>query len=126
VSGEVAAEGDYLQVPHAYWAAEMQDWADLPTKAVPLIALSLQDDFPLPLDRGPHRYGLSRDTIRTGLRGLLTRGFLRVRSFRKPHRYPRRDTRSSAATPWRVDFVYLGESYEVRPAVFYKSITRGW
>jgi hypothetical protein len=82
-TNEVAAEGDYFPLPHTYWAAGMQEWADLPTKAVLLIALSLPDDFVLPLDRGPQWYGLSRDTIRTGLRGLLTRGFLRMRSFRK-------------------------------------------
>lgn len=79
-----AAEGDYFRLPHLYWDASMQDWSDLPTKAVLIIALSLSDDFLLPLDRGPQWYGVSKDTLRTGLRGLTTRGFLRTRSFRKP------------------------------------------
>lgn len=79
-----AAEGDYFKIPHAYWDAGMQDFSDLPTKAVLIIALSLSDDFLLPLDRGPEWYGISKDTLRTGMRGLTTRGFLRTRSFRKP------------------------------------------
>lgn len=77
-------EGDYFRLPHAYWATGLQEWADLPMKAVLLIALSLRDDFILPLDRGPQWYGLSKDTLRTGLRGLLTRGFLEMQQHRKP------------------------------------------
>ncbi len=73
-----AAEGDYFHLPHSYWTAGMQDLADLPTKAVLLIALSLSDGFLLPLDKGPRWYGISKDTVRTGLRGLLSRGFLEV------------------------------------------------
>jgi hypothetical protein len=81
--GDRQAEGDYFRFPHAYWSADLQDWADLPTKAVILIALSLRDDFILPLDRGPQWYGISKDTLRSGLRGLQTRGFLSVRQRRK-------------------------------------------
>jgi hypothetical protein len=78
-----APEGDYFHLPYAYWQADMQDWADLPMKAVLLIALSLPREFLLPLDHGRRWYGLSRDTLRTGLRGLSTRGFLDMRLVKK-------------------------------------------
>jgi hypothetical protein len=83
-TADTPAEGDYFRIPYAYWNADIQDWADLPTKAVLLIALSLQDDFLLPLDQGSRWYGLSKDSVRTGLRGLMTRRFLTVRTRRKP------------------------------------------
>lgn len=82
-SADDPPEGDYFHVPHAYWQAGMQDWADLPTKTVLLIALSLQNDFLLPMDKAPAWYGISKDTARTGLRSLLARGFLTVRTIDK-------------------------------------------
>lgn len=77
-------EGDYFALPHAYWRTGMQEWADLPTKAVLLISASLQDGFLLPREQGARWYGVSPDTIRTGLRGLQTRSFLSFQSFTKP------------------------------------------
>lgn len=81
--GNLPPEGNYFSLPHAYWEADLQEWADLPTKAMLLIALSLSDDFLLPLDKAPVWYGISKDTARSGLRGLLTRGFLTVRTLPK-------------------------------------------
>jgi hypothetical protein len=48
----------------------------LPAKAVLLIARSLQDDFILPTEKGKDWYGLSRDTMRKGLRDLRLYGLL--------------------------------------------------
>jgi hypothetical protein len=71
------AEGDYFRLPHAYWAAGLQDRIDLPTKAVLLIALSRpEDDFILPHDHASRWYGISTDSLRQGLRQLQLLGFL--------------------------------------------------
>lgn len=48
-----------------------------------LIALSLRDDFVLPTERGAQWYGLSRDTVRKGLRDLRLLGLLAFREERK-------------------------------------------
>jgi len=47
-------EGDYFHVPYAYWEGHFPDRLDLSGKTVLLIALSLKDDFVLPLEHGSH------------------------------------------------------------------------
>ncbi len=82
--GETPPDGDYFMLPHAYWRAGMQDWVDTRSKAMLLIALSLGDNFIMPLASVHDWYGLSRDSARAGLRGLRGRGFLDVHERQKP------------------------------------------
>jgi hypothetical protein len=83
--GEQGAEdrGHYFKLPHAYWQGNFHNRIGLPAKAVLLIALSLRDDFLLPTERGAQWYGLSRDTVRKGLRDLRLLGLLAMREERK-------------------------------------------
>lgn len=46
-------EGDYLRFPHVYWTGGFYRRLDLAGKTVLLIALSLQDDFILPVEHAP-------------------------------------------------------------------------
>jgi hypothetical protein len=74
------AEGDYFNLPHAYWKAGLPDRIDLPTKAVLLIALSRPtDDFILPIEHASRWYGMSPDSLSLGLRQLQLLGFLAMR-----------------------------------------------
>jgi hypothetical protein len=77
-------EGFYFKLPHAYFSAGYPDRMGLAAKAVLLISLSLEDDFVLPLDHAPRWYGLSRDSVKTGLKTLRLLGLLDARSQRKP------------------------------------------
>lgn len=83
--GEQGTEdrGHYFKLPHAYWRGNFHNRIGLPAKAVLLIALSLRDDFILPTERGADWYGLSRDTVRRGLRDLRLIGLLDRRELRK-------------------------------------------
>lgn len=83
--GEQGAEerGHYFKLPYSYWRLNIHNRIGLPAKAVLLIALSLRDDFILPTERGAAWYGLSRDTVRKGLRDLRLLGFLAMREVRK-------------------------------------------
>lgn len=76
-------EGFYFKLPHSYFALGYPDRMGLPAKAMLLIALSLEDDFILPIDHAPRWYGLSRDSVKTGLQTLRLLGLLDVRSERK-------------------------------------------
>jgi len=76
-------EGNYFKLPYAYWQGNFHNRMDLPAKAVLLIALSLQDDFLLPTKQGAAWYGISRDTVRKGLRILLLLGILEMHEVRK-------------------------------------------
>jgi hypothetical protein len=78
-----ADRGHYFKLPHAYWYGNFHNRLGLPAKAVLLIALSLKDDFLLPTDRGGEWYGLSRDTLRKGLRDLRLYGLISMRTERK-------------------------------------------
>lgn len=78
-----ADRGHYFKLPYAYWKGNFHNRIGLPGKAVLLIALSLRDDFILPTERGAHWYGLSRDTMRKGLRDLRLLGLLSMRELRK-------------------------------------------
>jgi hypothetical protein len=77
-------EGNYFKLPHAYWEANYLNRMGLPAKAVLLIALSLQDDFLLPTEQGAKWYGISRDTVRKGLRILRLLNLLDVQEVPKP------------------------------------------
>ena len=83
VAGASDVVGDYFKVPYAYWRGGFQDRIDLSSKAVLLVALSLQDDFILPLDHGAKWYGISRDSMGTGLRTLRALGVLSMRVERR-------------------------------------------
>lgn len=74
-----ADRGHYFKLPHSYWEGNFHNRLSLPAKAILLIALSLQDDFLLPTERGRDWYGLSRDTVRKGLRDLRLPGLLVMR-----------------------------------------------
>jgi hypothetical protein len=76
-------EGNYFKLPYDYWRGNFHNRMGLPAKAVLLIALSLQDDFLLPTKQGAKWYGLSRDTVRKGLRTLRLLGVLDMREMRK-------------------------------------------
>jgi hypothetical protein len=78
-----ADRGHYFKLPYSYWEGNFHNRLGLPAKAVLLIALSLQDDFVLPTEKGKDWYGLSRDTIRKGLRDLRLHGLLSVHEERK-------------------------------------------
>jgi hypothetical protein len=67
---------DYFKLPYAYWIDGWSEQLDLPATAVLLIALSLPSTFVLPQHRGAEWYGLSRDTLRRGLRTLSSHGLL--------------------------------------------------
>ncbi len=72
----------YMKLPFAYWTAP-ESWHrqfDLPTKAMLLIALSLEDNFILPYDRAKAWYGISADTAERGLRALRRAELLSARS----------------------------------------------
>lgn len=70
---------DYFKLPYSFW---FDDWGrrlDLPAVAVLLIALSLPHTFALPQEHGGDWYGLSRDTIRRGIRTLRRQELLSMR-----------------------------------------------
>lgn len=80
---------DYFKVSHGYWLDGWSQRLELPGKAVLLIALSLPKSFTLPQELGGTWYGLSRDTIRRGLRELIAHDLLDVRTtFKKAPRSP--------------------------------------
>ena len=71
-------EGNYFKLSYDYWRGNFHNRMGLPAKAVLLIALSLKDEFLLPTRQGADWYGLSRDTMRKGLRTLRLLGILEV------------------------------------------------
>ena len=72
----------YFQLPHAYWHGGFNKDLSLPAKAMLLIALSLdrpdKPHFELPIERGSAWYGLTQQSVRTGLRELREVGLLRT------------------------------------------------
>jgi hypothetical protein len=72
----------YVQLPFEYWTERHYETLTLPGKALLLIALTLQDDFTLPADRGPAWYGLSASTVERGLRELRRADLLRAHRVR--------------------------------------------
>jgi hypothetical protein len=76
--------GPYLKLPFAYYEDGWHGKLDLPSKAMLLIALSMQDDFFLPQEKAPEWYGLSPDSAGRGLRNLQAQGLLTRRLLKKP------------------------------------------
>ena len=73
----------YLRLPNAFWQAGPEDdrWyrvLSLSEVAMLLIALSLRNGFRLPSEDAPAWYGISTDTARRGLGGLVDHGLLTV------------------------------------------------
>lgn len=68
----------WLRLPHAYWLDGYHLDLSLPAKAILLVALSLNDDFILPVEKAPQWYGLSADTATRGLRELRDARLLTV------------------------------------------------
>lgn len=56
----------YLKLPHVYWEEGWHLRLSLRAKAVLLIALSRDDGFVLPVEKGPDWYGISADTVQRG------------------------------------------------------------
>jgi hypothetical protein len=74
---------DYFKLPHSYWLDGWSGSLHLPGSAVLLIALSLPKSFILPQQHGGRWYGISRDTVRRGLRELVKHELLSVQITRK-------------------------------------------
>lgn len=70
----------WLPLPYSYWSGGWHRTLSLPGKVALLIALSLNDGFPLPGERGPAWYGISADTVQRGLAELVDRSLLEVDS----------------------------------------------
>lgn len=68
----------YLKLPYAYWEAGWYLHLELPAKVVLLIALGLNDAFPLPAERARDWYGISPDTAQRGLAELEGHGLIDV------------------------------------------------
>jgi DNA-binding transcriptional ArsR family regulator len=78
-----ATSSPYLRLPFDYWNNGYYGSLSLPGKALLLIALTLQDDFSLPPERGPAWYGISPSTVERGLRELRRADLLNARRVRK-------------------------------------------
>lgn len=61
----------YLKLPHEYWTEGWSGQLKLPAKVMLLIALSLDDGFYLPVEKGPPWYGISSDTVSRGFEQLI-------------------------------------------------------
>ena len=68
----------YLKLPHQYWTEEWHMKLGLRAKAMLMIALSLDDEFFLPIEKVPDWYGISADTANRGLLDLQNAGLLDV------------------------------------------------
>lgn len=79
-AGDEKARLDYFKLPYVFWFEGWDARLDLSAIAVLLIALSLPSTFSLPQERGGEWYGVSRDTIRRGIRTLHSEKLLSIRS----------------------------------------------
>jgi hypothetical protein len=73
----------YFKLSFDYWLDRWHSSLDLPATAVLLIALSLPERFLLPQHHASNWYGISRDTIRRGLKTLQAMGLLTYKSVKK-------------------------------------------
>jgi hypothetical protein len=73
----------YFKLPVSYWLDQWHTSLDLPASSVLLISLSLPKRFLLPQSHGADWYGLSRDTIRRGLKTLQEMGLISFRTVTK-------------------------------------------
>lgn len=76
-------EGDYFRLPYAYWRGAFDQRLKVPGKTVLLIALSLQDNFLLPVEHGARWYGVSPERVQRGLKELLGFNLLTVKTHRR-------------------------------------------
>jgi hypothetical protein len=69
--GEQGSEerGHYFKLPYAYWLGNFQNRIGLTAEGCTAHRVVAPRDFLLPAVRGQQWYGLSRDTVREGLRG---------------------------------------------------------
>jgi hypothetical protein len=81
-SGAFEEREPFFHLPAAYWTYGFSRNLSLPAKAVLLIGLSLLSKdpsyFELPVERGAEWYGLTAQSVRTGLRELREIGLLRT------------------------------------------------
>jgi hypothetical protein len=75
----VSKDDTWFQLPHAYWLADHYRQLSLPAKAMLLVALSLPNDFYLPLNKADAWYGISADSAGRGLRELADCNLIEVR-----------------------------------------------
>ncbi|MDX6450674.1 MAG: hypothetical protein QOH16_723 [Gaiellaceae bacterium] len=71
----------YFTIPHAYWLAGFDQSLSLRAKAMLLIARSLKPHgFTLPLAKSQQWYGISPDTMRRGMKELVSAGLARYQA----------------------------------------------
>ena len=76
-------EGDYFQLPHMFWHGGFDQRLSMTGKIVLLIALSLRDNFILPVEHAADWYSLSPTRLHTGLSELRALGLLDMRIERR-------------------------------------------
>lgn len=81
-AGGAPAEGDYFAVPFTYWRMGWDARLSMAGKLTLLIALSLRDDFILPVEHAARWYSLSSTRLSNGLAELRTVQLLRMRAER--------------------------------------------
>ncbi|MGW5435961.1 hypothetical protein [Nocardia asteroides] len=84
---EVAEDGGYFTVPHAYWTVGYADQLRLPGKAMLLIMLKEtqgRQTFEMAVERAPEWYGISERTAERGYAELSKTGLLDIRLQRVP------------------------------------------
>lgn len=101
----------YLGLPYAYWDHGWHEKLDLPAKAMLIIFLTLPPAAPLPFERAPEWYGVSKATAERGIRTLRRNDLLEsvlqpIKAPLAPEGYSKRnlytlagDFRSSWSTP---------------------------
>ncbi|MTD47725.1 hypothetical protein GKE82_26345 [Conexibacter sp. W3-3-2] len=77
-------EGNYLQLPYAYWRMAYDERLSMSAKLVLLICVSLQDEFILPVTHAAKWYGLSATRIHDGLTQLRHLDLLEMRVVSRP------------------------------------------
>jgi hypothetical protein len=78
-----ASRQPYFQLPFSYWLDDYYKELALPGKALLLIALTLNDGFYLPAERGPDWYGISASTVERGMRELRQMEIIRAQRVRR-------------------------------------------
>lgn len=73
----------YFKLSFSYWTSGLHHRLSMPAKAILMISLSLDDDFILPIEKGPDWYGISADTVQRGLDEISREDLLDIRYVRK-------------------------------------------